>query len=48
MLLLLGGFALYRGWKIRTGGQALWACALGVLALAVGLWRLTRKPVSRY
>jgi uncharacterized membrane protein HdeD (DUF308 family) len=44
VMLLLGGFALYQGWKIHTGHQALWAYGLGVLAIAVGIWRLTRKP----
>jgi len=44
VLLAAGGFALYEGWKIHTGKQALWAFGLGVLAIAVGIWRLTRKP----
>jgi hypothetical protein len=46
-MLLLGGFALYRGWKIHTGSEALWAYGLGALAFAIGLWRITRQPVSR-
>ena len=44
MLLAAGGFALYEGWKIHSGRQALWAYGLGVLAVAVGLWRLLRNP----
>ena len=44
MLLAAGGFALYEGWKIHSGRQALWAYGLGVLAVAVGLWRLIRNP----
>jgi hypothetical protein len=44
MLLAAGAFALYQGWRIHTGNQALWAYGLGVLAVAVGVWRLTRKP----
>jgi hypothetical protein len=44
IMLLLGGFALYQGWKIHTGNQALWAYGLGAEAIATGLWRLTRKP----
>lgn len=44
MLLAAGCFALYQGWKIHTGNQALWAYGLGVLAIGVGVWRLTRKP----
>jgi hypothetical protein len=44
MLLAAGGFALYEGWKIHSGRQALWAYGLGVLGVAVGLWRLLRNP----
>jgi len=44
MLLAAGCFALYEGWKIHSGRQALWAYGLGVLAVAVGLWRLIRNP----
>jgi uncharacterized membrane protein HdeD (DUF308 family) len=44
MLLAAGIFALYEGWRIHTGRQALWAYGLGVLAVAVGLWRLIRNP----
>jgi hypothetical protein len=44
LLLAAGGFALYRGWKIHSGSTALWAYALGVVALALGVWRITRKP----
>jgi hypothetical protein len=44
MLLAAGFFALYEGWRIHTGRQALWAYGLGVLAVAVGLWRLFRDP----
>ena len=43
MLLVAGGFALYQGWRIHTGNHALWAYGLGVLAVAVGVWRLTRR-----
>jgi hypothetical protein len=47
MLLAAGVFALYEGWKIHTGHQALWAYGLGVLAIAVGLFRLLRQPDRR-
>lgn len=47
ILLAAGGFALYQGWRVHTGRQALWAYGLGVLAIAVGLWRLMRKPDQR-
>jgi hypothetical protein len=44
IMLLLGGFAFYQGWAIHTGQRALLAYGIGVLAVAVGFWRLTRKP----
>ena len=44
MLLAAGSFALYEGWRIHSGNRALWAYGLGVLAIAVGLWRLIRNP----
>jgi hypothetical protein len=47
MLLVAGAFALYQGWRIHTGNHALWAYGLGVLAVAVGVWRLTRQPDRR-
>ncbi len=47
ILLAAGCYALYMGWKFHTGNQALWAYGLGVLAISVGLWRLTRKEPPR-
>jgi hypothetical protein len=47
LLLAAGGFALYQGWKVHTGTTALWAYALGVVAVGLGIWRLTRKPPQR-
>jgi len=44
MLLVAGCLAFYQGWKIHVGSHALWAYGMGVLAFAVGVWRLTRKP----
>jgi hypothetical protein len=44
MLLAAGCLAFYQGWKIHTGSQAIWAYGLGLLAVAIGVWRLTRKP----
>jgi hypothetical protein len=43
-MVLAAGAAFWKGWQIRHGEQALLAYGLGVLALAVGLWHLTRKP----
>jgi hypothetical protein len=47
MLLAAGGYALYAGWKIHTGQHAMLAYALGVLAIAVGVWRILRKEPKR-
>lgn len=47
LLLAAGAFALFEGWKIHSGRQAMWAYGLGALALAVGLYRLTRKEPKR-
>lgn len=47
LLLFAGCFALYEGWKIHTGKHALWAYGLGLVAIAVGIWRLTRKEPPR-
>jgi hypothetical protein len=43
-MLLVGGVAFWRGWKIHTGHVALLAYGLGVMALGLALWHLTRKP----
>lgn len=40
----LGLFALYRGWTIHTGERAWLAYGLGLLAIALGVWRLLRRP----
>ncbi len=47
LMLIAGCFALWRGWKIHTGPYALAAFALGLAALALGVWHLTRKQPSR-
>jgi hypothetical protein len=44
IMLALGVFALYQGWTIHTGQRAMLAYSVAVLAIAVGIWRLTRKP----
>ena len=40
----LGIFVLYRGWVMHTGQKAWFAWLLGVLAIALGAWRISRKP----
>ena len=43
-LLAAGAFVLYRGWAIHTRMNAVPFYVLGVLAIALGVWRLTKKP----
>ena len=45
IMIALGGWALYMGWHSLTGSRAYFAYALGVVAIATGIWRLTRKNV---
>jgi len=42
-MLVAAGMAFYSGWKSHTGPHAFLAYALGVLALGLGLWHLSRK-----
>ena len=44
LLFALGVFALYRGWLIHTGSKAWLAYLLGIVAIALGVWRLLRNP----
>jgi uncharacterized membrane protein HdeD (DUF308 family) len=52
LMLVVGGFALYRGVVMQASGvrthQSAWAAiVLGLVAIALGIWRLTRKPPRR-
>ncbi|MGO9436694.1 MAG: hypothetical protein ACLPH3_02370 [Terracidiphilus sp.] len=42
LMLVAAGVAFYRGWRIHTGRDALLAIVLGVLALGLAVWHLTR------
>jgi cytochrome c biogenesis protein CcdA len=44
LLFGLGVFALYKGWLIHTGQRAWLAYILGLVAIALGIWRLLRRP----
>ena len=46
-MLVAAGVALYKGWKIHTGTQAWLACGLGVAALGLAIWHLTRPADGR-
>jgi len=47
VMLLAAGMVFFRGWQIHRGRYALLAYGLGVLALAMGIWHLTRKSQIR-
>ncbi len=47
VMLLAGCFALYEGWRTLTGSRAVLAIVLGVVALALAAWHLTRKEAKR-
>ncbi len=45
IMIVLGGWIMYMGWHSYTGNRSYFAYGFGVLAIAVGIWRLTRKNV---
>ena len=47
VLLAAGALALWKGWMIHRGQMAMVAYALGVLALALSIWHLTRKAPAK-
>ena len=47
LMLAVGAFVLYRGLVMRGTPHAGWAIGLGVAAIALGVWRLLRKPPER-
>jgi hypothetical protein len=47
LMVVVGAFALYRGFIARTGQSAWLAIGLGLAAVALGVWRLTRKSPLR-
>jgi hypothetical protein len=44
VMLVIACVAFWRGYKIHTGSMVFTAYGLGVLALALGVWHLMRKP----
>jgi hypothetical protein len=44
ILLLAAAAAIWKGWQIHRGETAILAYGLGAMALALGVWHLTRKP----
>jgi hypothetical protein len=47
ILIIFGILAVYRGWTLHAGLQALLAYALGVVSLAIGGWRVSRRTARR-
>jgi hypothetical protein len=47
LLFGMGVFALYKGWSIHTGERAWLAYGLGLVAIALGVWRLLRREDKR-
>jgi hypothetical protein len=47
IMLMAGCFALWEGWRIHNGPRLFMAVGLGVLALALGCWHLTRRLPKR-
>jgi hypothetical protein len=43
-MLLAAAVAIWKGWQIHRGETAVLAYGLGAMALALGVWHLTRKP----
>ncbi len=47
-MLIAGAVAIWKGWQIHRGETAVLAYSLAALALALGVWHLTRKgPTMR-
>lgn len=42
-MLIAGALAIWKGWEIHRGEMAVLAYGLGALAVAMGVWHLTRK-----
>ena len=46
-MLIAAALAIWKGWQIHRGEMAMIAYGLGALALALGVWHLTRKAPQR-
>jgi hypothetical protein len=43
VMLIAAAIAFWKGWQIHHGETAVLAYGLGAIALALGVWHLTRK-----
>ena len=48
MMLLAAAVAIWKGWQIHRGETAVLAYGLGAIALALGIWHLTRPSGPRF
>jgi hypothetical protein len=46
VMLIAAALAITKGWQIHRGEMAVLAYGLGVMALTVGVWHMTRKASS--
>jgi uncharacterized membrane protein HdeD (DUF308 family) len=44
LMFAVGVFAIYRGWTMHSSERAWLAYGLGLVAIALGVWRLMRNP----
>ncbi len=47
-MLLAAAVAIWKGWQIHRGETAILAYGLGAMALALGIWHLTRHSGRRF
>jgi uncharacterized membrane protein len=47
VMLVAAAIAFWKGWQIHHGESAVLAYGLGAIALALGVWHLTRKAPMR-
>ena len=47
VMLLVGVFALFEAWRGLHGARAVYALALGLVAIALGVWHLTRREPEK-
>lgn len=43
VMLAAAGLAFYHGWSVHGGREALMSYGLGLLALVLAVWHMTRK-----
>lgn len=46
VMVIAAAVAIWKGWQIHRGETAVLAYGLGALALALGVWHLTRKGAA--